>query len=319
MNRTRDNWIDHIKTFACILVVLGHFFQSMCSSAILEAGAFYEWFNRTIYYFHVPLFFICSGYVYQKYSQVNSFATWKRNMLKKLLGLGVPYVVFSLITWTMKKVFSGEVNSEVHSLGYDLFVHPLSPYWYLFALFFAFLITGTFVSKRACYIGLAVAALMKIIAIWVPCYAVQIVLRHQIWFVLGMAVCVFDLPAIAKKLKWWAWTAAGLFLMLSFTHWSSISFAMGLLACGAILVMFIRMDGKSSALAEYTMPIFLMHTIFAAGVRAILFKFGFITPILHVILGVSASFFGPIIAAEVMKKLKMDILYQPGKYIKFRK
>lgn len=319
MKQSRDNWIDHIKIFACILVAIGHVFQSMCSSAILETGALYEWFDRTIYYFHVPLFFICSGYVYQKYSQVNSFATWKRNALKKLLGLGVPYIVFSLITWTMKKLFSGEVNSEVHSLGYDLFIHPLSPYWYLFSLFFIFLITRTFASKKTCCIGLAVAALMKILSIGLPYYALKIVLSNQIWFVMGMAACVFDFSASVEKLKWWAWIAAGLFLLLSFTQWRSISFLMGLLACGAIMVMFIRLDGKSCVLAEYTMPVFLMHTIFAAGVRVVLLKLGIAAPVIHIVLGLGASFTGPIVAAEGMKKLKLDIMYQPGKYIKLKK
>lgn len=319
MRQLRDNWIDHIKVFACILVATGHFFQSMCSSAILEAGALYEWFNRTIYYFHVPLFFICSGYVYQKYSQVRSFMAWKHHVLKKLLTLGIPYFVFSLITWGMKKIFSGEVNAEVHSLGYDLFVHPLSPYWYLFAIFFIFLITGTFADRKACAIGLVAAAILRILSKVVDCYAVQIVLDNLIWFVLGMAACVCDFPVVAAKLKWWAWIAAGVFLLLSLTQWSDISFLMGLLACGTVMVMSVRMDGKPSALAEYTMPVFLMHTIFAAGIRTVLLELGITAPAVHVILGMATSIGGPIVAAEVMKKLKLDILYQPGKYIKLKK
>ena len=43
-----------------MLVVLGYFFQSMIKSGILQANGVYGWFETTIYYFHVPLFFICS-------------------------------------------------------------------------------------------------------------------------------------------------------------------------------------------------------------------------------------------------------------------
>ena len=71
--RTREKWVDDVKIIACILVVLGHFFQSMTKANILSESNLYKWFNTTIYYFHVPLFFIWSGYLYQKYSKVNKF------------------------------------------------------------------------------------------------------------------------------------------------------------------------------------------------------------------------------------------------------
>ena len=67
--KTREKWVDDIKVIACILVVLGHFFQSMTKASIMPENDLYKWFNTTIYYFHVPLFFICSGYLYQKYSK----------------------------------------------------------------------------------------------------------------------------------------------------------------------------------------------------------------------------------------------------------
>ena len=71
-NSVRIRWVDYVKVVACILVVLGHFFQSMTKSNILPANDLYQWFNTTIYYFHVPLFFICSGFLYQKYSNVTN-------------------------------------------------------------------------------------------------------------------------------------------------------------------------------------------------------------------------------------------------------
>lgn len=33
--RTREKWLDNVKVIACILVVLGHFFQSMTKANIL--------------------------------------------------------------------------------------------------------------------------------------------------------------------------------------------------------------------------------------------------------------------------------------------
>ena len=319
MKNARENWIDHVKVLACILVALGHFFQSMCTAGILNAGGFYQWFIRMIYYFHVPLFFICSGYVYQKYSKVYSFAEWRYNVLKKMISLGIPYFVFSLITWGMKHLFSGDVNSVVHGLGYDLFVHPMSPYWYLFALFFIFIITRTFDDKRTCYRTLAVAIILKAVSEVVGIYTIKIVAANQIWFVIGMTMCVFDFTEVAKRYKLVGYFLTGLFLLLSIWDWEFLSFAMGLIACSAVTILYANTFGKTSALAKYTMPVFLMHTIFAAGMRVVLLKLDITLPIIHIALGLGASFVGPIIAAEIMKKFKLDILYYPGKFIKINR
>lgn len=161
--RTREKWVDDVKVIACILVVLGHFFQSMTKAKILPESDLYGWFNTTIYYFHVPLFFICSGYLYQKYSKVYSFNTWYRNISKKAIALGVPYVTFSTITWILKKLFSSSVNDQIGGFCDTLLFHPTSPYWYLYALFFIFLVTPTFRSVKTAAIGLMVALVAKVL------------------------------------------------------------------------------------------------------------------------------------------------------------
>ena len=166
MEKQREIWVDNVKVIACILVVLGHFFQSMTKSNVLPANDLYRWFNQTIYYFHVPLFFICSGYLYQKLSVVNEVHSWGRNVLKKVINLGVPYFVFSFTTWLLKTVFAGSVNSESGGLFDTFFLHPASPYWYLYALFLLFLITPTFRNKGMAVDGLIIALAFKALGIF---------------------------------------------------------------------------------------------------------------------------------------------------------
>lgn len=163
--RRREKWVDDVKVIACILVVLGHFFQSMTRANILPENDLYKWFNTTIYYFHVPLFFICSGYLYQKYSKVNSVGSWCKNVTKRALALGVPYMTFTTATWVLKKAFSSSVNIQIGGLGDTLLFHPASPYWYLYALFFIFFLTPTFKSVKIAVGGLILATAMKTIAL----------------------------------------------------------------------------------------------------------------------------------------------------------
>lgn len=324
--RTREKWVDDIKVIACILVVLGHFFQSMTKANILPENDLYGWFNTTIYYFHVSLFFICSGYLYQKYSRVNSVGNWVKNVLKKALALGVPYATFTTATWILKKVFSNSVNDQIGGLGDTMFLHPTAPYWYLYALFFIFLVTPTFSGVKVAAVGMILALAAKVLILTgggYSVYAVSTVLSNEIWFVFGMSICSFNVQLKERKIQG---TIFGLlFVILSIVLYtaeisdSAISFAMGLLACVAVILMVADFEEKFGRgmdfLAKYTMPIFLMHTLFAAPMRSVLLKAGIENAVIHVILGLGISFAGPIIAAWIMKKTKwLEFFLYPNKF-----
>jgi hypothetical protein len=154
--RNREAWPDAVKIVACILVVLGHLTQSMVKSDIMPADSLYGWFQMTIYTFHVPLFFICSGYLYQSFTRMESAIDWWFNVRKKLLVLGMPYFVFTGITLAMKAVAGDAVNNVAEYGAVEtLFLNPTAPYWYLYALFFMFLTTP--VARNECGITTTVA------------------------------------------------------------------------------------------------------------------------------------------------------------------
>ena len=335
MEKQREIWVDNVKVIACILVVLGHFFQSMTKSDVLPANDLYQWFNQTIYYFHVPLFFICSGYLYQKLSVVNDAHSWGRNVLKKIINLGIPYFVFSFATWLLKTVFSSSTNDEIGGVFDTLFLHPTSPYWYLYALFFMFLITPTFRNKTMAIGGLIVALAFKVLGIFWSGYGVQVIsyiLANEIWFVIGMCLSVFEFKKYLMKRDLVIPIATGvIFLLLSIwvyligINHGVISFLLGLLACFSVVTLMEkiyenrRQSAAFGTLAKYTMPIFLMHTLFAAPLRTVLFKLGIQNAVLHVILGIAISFIGPMIAGIIMKKSKwLEFFLYPGKFIKMK-
>lgn len=296
----------------------------MTKANILPENDLYKWFNTTIYYFHVPLFFICSGYLYQKYSKVNDFKSWKKNMAKKARALGVPYVTFTTATWVLKTVFSGSVNDQIGGLGDTLLIHPTAPYWYLYALFFIFLVTPTFSTVKMAAVGLAVAIVAKVYILTggTGIYAVSTVLTNEIWFVLEMSICAFNAELRGRKLQ--GIVIGLLFLVLSVVVYIAdiknltMSFVLGVLACIAVIFLVAAYEERTGKimefLAKYTMPIFLMHTLFAAPTRAVLLKVGVTNAMLHVILGLGISFAGPIVAAWIMKKTKwMEFFLYPNK------
>ena len=210
-------------------------------------------------------------------------------------------------------MFSSSVNDQNGGLGDTLLLHPTAPYWYLYALFFIFLVTPTFSSVKAAAVGLVVAVVVKGLILTgggYSVYAVSTVLSNEIWFVLGMSICVFNVQLKGRRIQG---TICGLlFMILSVMVYKAeisggaIPFVMGLLACVAVILMVAggeRTIGRGmDFLAKYTMPIFLMHTLFAAPMRSFLLKTGIENATIHVVLGVVTSFGGPIIAAWIMKK-----------------
>ncbi|MBR3019905.1 MAG: acyltransferase [Clostridia bacterium] len=321
MSLKREVWVDYIKTFACVLVVLGHFFQSMVKAQIIPDNHVYEWFNTTIYYFHVPLFFICSGYLYQRYSNVDSWDSWKNNVIKKAVALGIPYFIFSFATWLLKTVFSSSVNEKIGGLMDTLFLHPASPYWYLYILFLIFLVTPTAKNTTGITVMLGLSIVLKAVSIVMAdalplkVFAVSKVFQNEIWFVIGMLLVFIK----GEKLKQPVLGAilGILFIGLSIVVYKMengfISFAMGLAACLAVIMMAYSCNEQKGLtfLSKYTMPIFLMHTLFAALTRIVLLKININSPAIHLAAGIIMSFAGPILAAIIMKHLKIDWILSP--------
>lgn len=143
LTKSRELWPDMVKVIACCLVVLCHFAQSMVKAGFMSDDAFYKWFQMTVYTFHVPLFFICSGFLYQKLSCVVSVGAWWLNVRKKAISLGIPYCVFTLLTLVMKSLAGDLANSAEIGPLQTLLFHPTAPYWFLYTLFFVFLFTPT--------------------------------------------------------------------------------------------------------------------------------------------------------------------------------
>lgn len=141
---------------------------------------------------------------------------------------------------------------------------------------------------------------------------------------LGMSSCVFDVQIRGKKLQG---TVTGLlFLGLSVAVYmadiqnSAMSFVLGLLACAAVILLVAGFEERSGKmmgfLAKYTMPIFLMHTLFAAPLRSVLLKIGVTNAAIHVVLGLGTSFAGPIVAVWIMKKTKwLEFFLYPNKFL----
>lgn len=121
----RIEWIDIAKGIGIILVVLGH--------CVVKT----DYVHKFIFSFHMPLFFILSGYCFhaEKYSGI------KEVFLKKAIALLVPYFKFVLLGLIVTLIIPGwreglslkGILTDLY-LGYPSTVH-ITSIWYLVSLY----------------------------------------------------------------------------------------------------------------------------------------------------------------------------------------
>ena len=258
---------------------------------------------------------------------MNNIKSWKKNVAGKALALGVPYVTFMTATWVLKTVFSDIVSKQADSLLKTLLLSPSAPYWYLYALFFIFLITPTFTSLKVTVAGLLVATAAKGLILTGGDRNICCINRpHKRNLVCAgnESICAFNVELRGKKLQ--GIVIGLLFLGLSIAvHMAdvqnlAVSFVLGLIACAAVILLAVDFEEKSGKamrfFAKYTMPIFLIHTLSAASLRAVLLKIGITNAAVHVALGLGISFVGPIVAAWIMKRTKwLEFFLYPNKFL----
>lgn len=336
VEKKRIYFIDNVKIIAIFFVALGHLLMGLYDAGIFTEQTYPETFVSILYLFHVPLFFICSGFIYQRMTVKQDFKDYSKNILKKLLALGIPYVVFVSATYVLKIIFSSSVNS-VNSKGLIslLISARTAPYWFLYVLFIFFVLNPIMKNSADAVIRLVIAiALFMVFDYFPPTYLPQyfdhiitVVRYNAVWFVLGMFTAHFRLERYFTKsggILFVVFVFLILFVINNRYYFRGYNLFFGFLACTGIISFIGKLSDREenpkvlSFLAKYTMPVFLMHTIFAAGVRSVLLKIGITNIIIHLGAGLAASFILPIIAAMVMEKIHLDFLYAPTKYIKIK-
>lgn len=129
LNKTRLIWLDNLKAFLILIVILGHAVQLLNPVAYQQDVLF-----RYIYSFHMPLFVFISG-----------FACYRLNVE---WGLVKRRVVQLIIPFTLWSIVQCLING--HLRIWEMFLFPERSLWFLYVLFFVtvFHVVSIRISKR---------------------------------------------------------------------------------------------------------------------------------------------------------------------------
>jgi acyltransferase len=127
----RLNYLDNLKGFGIIMVIMGHM-------SLLPIGV-----NHLIYSFHMPLFFLISGYLYNPKNN-SIYDEIKINFNRYI----IPYFKIGLICFfiwgiVIKLLKKQDINiwDSLYSLLFNTYDKiNCTPIWFLYTLFFSFII-----------------------------------------------------------------------------------------------------------------------------------------------------------------------------------
>ena len=139
----RIDWIDWAKGWTILFVVIYHAFKSVHDANVFARGEqqIGEWMIFLLATFIMPVFFALSGLVYK---EVKNRDEYGKNMLKRIVSLAVPYIIFSAAYVFMQNLSPESSTHAVHPWSdlLGIFAHPISYLWYIYALVLIYILSG---------------------------------------------------------------------------------------------------------------------------------------------------------------------------------
>jgi fucose 4-O-acetylase-like acetyltransferase len=336
----RIGWLDSARGLGIILVVIGHALGGLIDSPL---GAGQDMFRRlffAIYSFHMPLFFLLSGLLVAKRLEKGSGP-----FLKALLPSIVwPYFLWSTVQFTLIYSLGALVNRPAESYWPVILSLPwntISQFWFLYALFWMHILSALLLPRigREGFVMLALALKALVLVLPLP-VVVKLVCNHTFFYAVGVWLATAGVESMILSQKIWAKaivlpilavTIIGATLAavpdygadlpilraaspeIANLAWRFPAMAASVFGVAAVigLASIPQLAGARllTWLGQMTMPIFVLHIMFIAGLRILLIRSGLVTaPEQLLLFLVLAGLFGPLIVERVTRALKLNRL-----------
>lgn len=329
--RKREKWIDVCKGFTIFLVVFGHVIDSYFGKSLFtQYNPYLKYIRFTIYSFHMPLFFMLSGYLYYKLDTVQDFRQYTRLILKKVCNLGIPYIVFSLIFGTAFILFS---KNSYHAISYtDLLLIPIKPilqYWFIYVLFFIFIIVpllDMITDNRWLILLILIIARIAVKYFGIKIYMVNMVSYYCLYFYFGsMLHLILGLGNIQRKkvliTNILLYILLNLVLYIYNVNYEILTILLAIMGSLMIINM-IKLIKPNRAfykinlcLGNFSYEIYLIHRVFSFAATLVVLKFTN-NLLINLITATAVGIIVPFIVKLLSNKFAfIKFFFVPSKYI----
>ena len=315
----RIEWVDSIKGLAIFTVVVGHCVTDCLSSdSYPESYLFLESLKDFIYIFHMPLFFIISGFVFYISKSYDKYKV-------KVLDFALVYVIWSLLTWLSKYLLGSSVNNPVTIMDLVSIIYkPLMVYWYLYVLIFMYIYTSV---MNITEVKFSHVVLFGIIAVVTKLFNFNIgignaFLYHLVFFMIG-GYCVYS--RLIYKINKWQILTMILIIVLNCIFYFEYQLQQGvveivktfMVATVASLLCFCMFKCIGNVkyltlLGKNTLQIYVMHCFFTGGLRIVFKQLEIHNLALYMFMGTVLGIMIPILVARICTRYALlNIVFSP--------
>ncbi|MDH4441082.1 MAG: acyltransferase [Rhizobium sp.] len=283
MQTQRLDGLDIAKGIAILLVVYGHVMRGLQVAGLVSFDGVWGYVDYLVYTVHMPVFFVVSGFLYEggraRQAQVTGAAPsfWR----PKLLTIAWPYFFWSSVHLVSQAAMSGSglVNNgtsldRIATIGWD----PVSPFWFLYALFIAFTVSFLLQTLSARMVTLAAFVAMFVVhRLQVPPLFGDLA-YGLVYFSIGRLVFSERLTAPLRSVVTLGLATAGFVLSATIAYRLDLDVRLATIGtlCGLIAFFMLSTLLAGSALrrplvilGRCTMGIYVMHILVIATVRAV--------------------------------------------------
>jgi fucose 4-O-acetylase-like acetyltransferase len=268
----RLDWIDAARGIGIILVVYGHAIRGLLNAHLYPPSPALIAQDSLIYSFHMPLFFFVSGLFAGRIGDRNK---WFRSRIATIVW---PYFLWSIAQSLINMAAGSMVNSRVEwgellSILWD----PIAQFWFLYALFLCQLLL---LLPRPVFYALA---LISVVATGLFHGIIGLTIRDLPFFAAGVWLTAMRADqasetrraAVGITIVAWALFAAALSIrpLLVGPADSIARVVIGLAGTVGTLGVARLIAARTPPLVwlgAASMPIFLLHVIFTAGLRIVI-------------------------------------------------
>ncbi|MFC6179771.1 acyltransferase family protein [Lactiplantibacillus daowaiensis] len=336
----RIEWIDFGKGLTMVLVVLGHVLLGLYGTGLYSNNQ--EYFMRYImgilYSTHMPIFFAISGFVYSLRNNHLKAQELLVFNIRKLIGLGIPYVLFSIVYWGLKAVGKGTARVSIpFSSLLEIYKSPIEILWFLYTLFFVFLFVSVLDSL---IINPNVVMLILIIGfLSVTFFPTNIVCIQQtfmwtLFFYFGKQLHLHFKLITSNMTRWLSGAFVVVFMIfrifipakgITGVNYANLGIVQVLISLCIVVFAFSVFESQKTDTAFFkyfdkigpiTITIYLIHAPFESVFRILLLKFGIVNLGIQIALGLIVSFYFAIACDFIIERVSfLKFLFYPTKFL----
>lgn len=285
--------MDIARGIGIFLVVLGHSFPD----DKFNNNPLYAYIYKFIYSFHMPLFFIVSGFFAYKIYNIVNLSQYKKFIEGKFKRLMVPYLAISLIAIPIKLYMNRYAARpiDLNGLIVDVLLYPagngtiyhtgtpIQYFWFIYTLFFIFAVMPL-LNKIPIKVVLIITAILNVIPLnKMPLFYVWGVIHYLIYIYLG--IYFNRIYEEYEKFKYKKLLVVITLIALVLINLKSVSaqfyymYSLTTALIGSVLFVNISYLMANNKLGEifkyignYSYDIYLFSWFFQTGTRVILFQ-----------------------------------------------